>query len=606
MKFGMILKLTRKIGKSVTGARRFIKKIDLVKKVNSLKKVMKASKKTGMDKLKNLRRRMFRNMKPGFLRCKILHAEPVDCVTGEVVVEETDYSIPGRVSIVWDRYYGSHGERIGVCGRGWETPADSRLEFNDDGTVVFYDGTGVPTYFHSLPDESPVYEPVDGGMLQKEKDHYTVHTKGDLIYCFPIPREPVKEALIEYITDLCGNTIHYVRDKNGLKEISESGGKRISVVSKNGLIETMNLVYPYRDPHLLIKYEYNETGNLITVYDALNFPYKFSYKNNLLVQLTDRNGLSFYYDYDKYSPDGRCIHAWGDGGLYDYRFVYREQDHITEVTDSLGNTSYIKYDDRYMIVENINPLGGVTHYEYDHAGRTTAVTDPDGNCTGYEYDRRGNLVKLTRPDGISITTEFKANKPTGITDPNGALWQLEWDSRGLLVHQVSPLGAESKYKYDDYGQPIEFVGPLDAATKLTFDDYGNPTALTDALSHTTKFTYDMFGNINSRTDPMGRKSGYEYDLKGRLIKAILPGGAAIVCAYDSEDNLISYRDTNGAETRLEYCGMGEIKRRIQPEGSTVEYHYDTEERLIAITNQRGERYELKRDPLGRIVSEVDY
>ncbi len=52
--------------------------------------------------------------------------------------------------------------------------------------------------------------------------------------------------------------------------------------------------------------------------------------------------------------------------------------------------------------------------------------------------------------------------------------------------------------------------------------------------------------------------------------------------------------------------MGKIKRRIQPDNSTVEYHYDTEERLIAITNQRGEHYYLKRDPLGRIVSEVDY
>jgi YD repeat-containing protein len=151
----------------------------------------------------------------------------------------------------------------------------------------------------------------------------------------------------------------------------------------------MNLVAPYRDQQLLIKYEYDKSGNLITVYDALNSPYKYSYKNNLLVQLTHRDGLSFYYEYDKYSRDGRCIHSWGDGGLYDYRFVYREEDRITEVTDSLGNTSYIKYDERYMITEDTNPLGGTTCYEYDEVGRTISVTDPDGNRTGYEYDRRG-------------------------------------------------------------------------------------------------------------------------------------------------------------------------------------------------------------------------
>ncbi len=382
-KFSFILKLIKKIGKSVTGARKFVKKIDPSDKLKSISKAMKTGAKTGMDKFKNLRRRMFRNMKPGFLKCKILRAEPVDCVTGEVIVEDIDYSIPSRMSIIWNRYYGSGGERIGVCGRGWETPADARLEFIDDNTVIFHDGTGIPTYFYALPEEKPVYEPVDGGMLQKVEKHYTVRTKGDLIYCFPVTRELEKEVLIESITDLCGNTVHYVRDKNGLKEISESGGKRIAVVSKNGLIETMSLVFPYRDPHLLIKYEYDGTGNLIKVYDALNSPYKYSYKNNLLVQLTHRDGLSFYYDYDKYSRDGRCIHSWGDDGLYDYRFVYREEDKITEVTDSLGNTSYIKYNERYMITEDTNPLGGVTRYEYDDVGRTALVTDPDGNSTGY-------------------------------------------------------------------------------------------------------------------------------------------------------------------------------------------------------------------------------
>ncbi len=607
MKFGLILKLTRKIGKSVTNAKSFSFKAGELKKLKDLKKMMKkANKKAAMEKSKNLRRNMFRDMKSGFVKCRILRGEPVDCVTGEVVVEDTDYSVPGRMPIVWDRYYGSHGEHIGVCGRGWETPADARLKFNHNSTVVFYDGSGVPTYFPSLPDGDPVYEPVDGGMLQKGNDGYTVRLKNDLIYCFPIPCEPVEEALIERIEDLCGNTVSYIRDKNGLKEISEPGGRRIVVASKNGLIETMHLVYPYREPHLLVKYEYDEAANLITVRDALDSPYRLSYRSNLLTQLTDRNGLSFYYDYDEYSPDGRCVHSWGDGGLYDYRFVYREEDKITEVTDSLGNTSYIKYDDRYMITEDANPLGGVTRYEYDHTGRTAAATDPDGNRTGYEYDKCGNLVKLTRPDGISITAEFRENKPVGITGPNGALQRMEWDSRGLLVRQVSPLGAESKYSYDDYGQPVEFVDPSGAAAKLSFDGCGNLTAFTDAMGSTTGFTYDILGNVNSRTDPMGRRSKYEYDLKGRLTKAVFPGGAAVACAYDPEDHLISYKNENGAETHLEYCGMGELKRRVQPDGSTVEYHYDTEEQLIAVTNQRGERYELKRDSLGRIVSETDY
>lgn len=602
MKFGKFFKLFRKFGKSVTGAKKFMLKSGKLKKIS---KAMKASKKLALNKFKKLRLGMVRTMKK--IKCKIFRADPVDCVTGEVVVEQQDFSVQGRIPIEWNRYYGTFSEHRGVCGLGWETLADIRLEILDDGKVIFYDGTNAPTYFDYLPNEKPVSELVDGSILQKEEECYTVSTKEDLVYYFYIPKEAVKELLVEYIKDLCGNVVQFVRDKNGLKEIKESTGRRIDVISQNGLIQKMYLVYPYRDPQFLVQYEYDEVGKLITVYDAMKLPYRFFYKDNILIQHKNRNGLSFYYDYDQYNSDGKCIHAWGDGGLYDYRFVYREDEKITEVTDSLGNVSYIKYDERYMIIEDKDPLGGVTYYEYDEAGRTTAVIDPDGHRTQYEYDRWGNLLKLTRPDGNSITTEFdKFSNPIKITDPNGAKWQQEWDFKGLLVNQVSPKGAESKYEYDDFGQLTTFKDPLGAITRLVFDDYGNLTSITDSLGNTTKFAYNLLGDITTRIDPLGKKTRYEYDLKGRLIRVFLPGGSSISCVYDAEDNIVSFKDENGAETRFEYCGIGEIKRRIQPDGEIVEYQYDTEEQLIGITNQRGEHYELKRDALGRIIAEVDY
>ncbi|MFP3533958.1 DUF6531 domain-containing protein, partial [Burkholderia sp. SIMBA_042] len=68
------------------------------------------------------------HLKPGFLRCKVLDAEPVDVTTGEVVVQQNDFTVPGRLPLVWDRYYASHDTRCGATGVGWQTPADIRLE----------------------------------------------------------------------------------------------------------------------------------------------------------------------------------------------------------------------------------------------------------------------------------------------------------------------------------------------------------------------------------------------------------------------------------------------------------------------------------------------
>ncbi len=67
----------------------------------------------------------------------------------------------------------------------------------------------------------------------------------------------------------------------------------------------------------------------------LEHPYRFRYEHRRLVQHTDRNGLSFYYDYDSDRQSARCHHAWGDGGLYDYRFAFDPCTRRVVITDSL-------------------------------------------------------------------------------------------------------------------------------------------------------------------------------------------------------------------------------------------------------------------------------
>ncbi|PYJ71652.1 MAG: type IV secretion protein Rhs, partial [Verrucomicrobia bacterium] len=540
-----------------------------------------------------------------FINCKVLRREPVNIVTGEVVVEQQDFALPGRIPLEWDRRYGSQNPRRGVYGYGWESPADARLEFGNDGTVAFHDGNGGYAFFESLPATGPVMDEVDGVVLRQTDDTWIVQTKNGLGYEFAKGRD-ANEALAVSISDLSGNSITFIRDGRDLREIRDGSGRYIEVVSRNGLIEQMLLHHPReRSPRLLVRYAYNENDDLATVYDGLDVPYRFFYSNHCLTQHTDRNGLSFYYQYDELSTSGRCIRSFGDNGLYDSKLEYSST--TTIVTDSLGHVWTIECDPSQLPIKEIDPLGGVTLYEYDQVGRTTAVVDPDGNRTEYAYDDRGNLLKLTRPDGKTIITEFDgAKNAVKITDPNGTAWEQEWNSRKLLTRQTSPLGAESRYEYDNHGQLIHFINPRGARTGLAFDAHGNLTHLTDALGYTTQFSYDAIGNVTAKTDPVGQRTHYTYDRKGRLTQTVLPSGATIGCSYDAEDNLTLYQDENGAVTRLEYCGLGEVKRRLQPDGHTVEYQYDTEEQLIGVINQRGERYELKRDPVGRIVEEVDY
>jgi YD repeat-containing protein len=493
---------------------------------------------------------------------------------------------------------------VGFCGYGWETPADIRLEVDTaSGSVSMVQPTDGLLFFERLPsvqgEDAAEFELMDGALLSDHGDSFHVRTKDDRIYRFSksggrSTPEGNTEYPITSITDLCGNWLAFERRGGVPTSIKESAGRRIGFQTENGRITQISLHLPGTDEtHCFVRYEYDDSGDLIAVKDPLENPYTFAYDTHHMVHHTDRNGLSFYYEYDKSNSDGwRVVHAWGDGGLYDYTFTYYDEINERHITDSLGHTSTVKLNEAGLPINEIDPLGGMTIFEYDDAGRTTAVVDPGGRRTEYGYDEQGNLLKLTRPDGNCIETEFNIlNKAVGITDPNGAVWQQKWDNRGLLVEQISPLGNISHYTYDVRGQLVAFTNPRGARTELAFDTVGNLVILNDALGHRTRFAYDRLGNVTGKIDPLGSQTLYRYDAKSRLTDVRLPSGATIRCAYDAEDNLIRYVDENGAETRLEYFGLGEIKRRIQPDGYAVEYHYDTEERLIGVTNQRGETYQ---------------
>jgi hypothetical protein len=63
---------------------------------------------------KRIRQRLFRGLKPGFLKCAILRAEPVNILSGEVSVEQTDFTLPGRIPIQWNRTYSSNTKSRGI------------------------------------------------------------------------------------------------------------------------------------------------------------------------------------------------------------------------------------------------------------------------------------------------------------------------------------------------------------------------------------------------------------------------------------------------------------------------------------------------------------
>jgi RHS repeat-associated protein len=577
--------------------------------------------KRAAEAFKKARQKLFKNMEPSFLKCKVLRAEPVDIRDGSVALSHQDFAIPGRLPLIWSRAYSSNNNHQGVCGYGWQTPADFRLEIEPDGMVLFFEASGAAVFPQSpqaIGVEHAVTEFVDGARLvwvnNDGIDELQVVTKDDLRYVFRKPAlnlSPLHKALhlqVERIEDLSGNHWRFERVDGHLTRIAESGinelpGRFIEVHEFAGQIHQLSLHDPATGlTHPLVSYKY-QNHDLIAAVDALGAARVFDYDRHHMVRHADRLGLSFHYAYD---AEWRVVRAWGDQGLHDYRFVYDTLLRETAVTDSLGHTSLVKFDDNNLPLCEIDALGGVTIFEYDEVGRTTAMVDAAGARTEFDFDERGNLLKLVQPDGSVIAMAYDdANHVIEVVDPSGRSVQRSWDERGLLLEQGSPMGALSRFTYDTYGQLATHTNPRGAVAALAFDRYGNISRLTDALSHSTCFEHDALGNLKRRTDAGGNVIEYRHDAKGRLLQMHQADGG-VYCDYDAEDQLISYIDQNGARTRLEYVGTGQLAKRIQADGHVFQYFYDTEEQLIGLLNQRKENYLLKRDALGRIVEECDY
>jgi len=555
---------------------------------------------------------------PGFiLDAAALRADPVDIRDGSVVIDCEDFSIPGRLPLVWRRSYASRdATTAGHVGFGWMTPADIALHLSE-GPQVHLRGPERIAYFADRPldpaDPADCLDFVDAARLSRTHEGWQVRFKDGLRMVFADAQGGAAAARVlplSRIEDANGNHWRFERHGDRLLRIVESGctgaqGRYLDIVSHAGRIDAIVLHDPGTGlQHPLVTYAYNSSGDLRAVTDAEGASRTYAYQSHLVVQHADRVGMRFNFAYDL---EGRVLRNWGDGGLLDYTFHYDALLSETRITDSLGHQRIVKLDPHGLPLCEIDPLDGVTFYEYDTFGRTVAITDPMGLRTTFGYDARRNRCCITRPDGSGMRQQYDHDDRLVMLELfDGSQWHFAYDAHGRQTGVTNPLGARTEYRYDDHGQFVAQVDARQATTQLRYDRHGLVAAITDPLGNEIHYQHDARGCLVATTDALGRTTRHQYDGAGRLLSSCAADGAVHRYRYDGEGQLIEYTDPAGACTRLHYAGTGHLARRVHPDGTSVEYLYDAEEQLVGVINPRDENHQLVRDALGRIVAEVDY
>ncbi len=540
---------------------------------------------------------------------RITHGDPVDAPTGNFWHSFTDLSIPGRgIPLNLTRTYNSGAASTnGAFGYGWSFTFGMNLGFPDASHVVVNQEDGSTVTFTEEPDGSYTAPPrvtatlvhnSDGSwtFVRHRRDTFTFNSDGQLT---------AETDLNGYTTSLAYN------EKGQLTTVTDPAGRKLKFKWKKEHIVSVT------DPlKRTLEYEYDSTGDLVSVIDVAGGETHFTYDSQhrmLTMRLPDQApGVS--------GSTGAVISN-----------VYDEQGRVIEQTDQLGRTTKFAYSGE--------PLG--------EGGGTVTITDPKGNVTLQTY-QFGELTSETKGYGTpeAATWKFEYEQSTlglaSVTDPNGHTTRYTYDSEGNTLTTEEPLARKTVNTYDDLNDLLTSTDPMGVTTTLTYDAHGNlltrsrplvgtsevetttytygdpsdpgdVTAMTDPEGHVWHYSYDKYGDLASSTNPLGDRTSYTYNVDGWKLSEVSPRGNAsgkpaeytTSYSYNNFGQVIKTVNPLGHTTTDEYDPDQNLIATTDPSGNTTRYSYDTADEQIAVKQADGSTTRTTYWPDGTVKEQID-
>ncbi|WP_165989747.1 RHS repeat-associated core domain-containing protein [Streptomyces sp. YIM 98790] len=556
--------------------------------------------------------------KPPGGRCR--NGDPVDMVSGEMLIEERDVELPAVLPLTVRRTHLSSYRYGRFFGTSWASTLDERLEMDEDGAVFATEDGMLLLYPVPLPDRAVL--PVNGPAWPLAWDgtpygeiRVTDPRTGCTRHFAPLGRHPAGTRrytlYLTEISDRNGNFITFDRQADGAPlAIRHSGGYRIDVDLRDDRISGLRLADPNGPPGgvRLLGYGYTVAGDLERIYNSSGLPKVFTYDERArITSWTDRNEAWYRFTYD---AQDRCVAGDGVDGILSCRIAYDTDARTTRFTNALGHTTVYRWNDRLQLTSVTSPLGHTLRQEWDERDRLVAQTNELGHTTRLSYDTEGNLTALERPDGARLVAEHnRLGRPVLIREPDGAEWRHRYDAAGNRVATIDPLGHATRYEYGDHGELLAVRDPLGHTSRTETDRAGLPLRITDPLGRTVTVTRDAFGRAVAITNAMGETRRFGWTTEGRAAWEEGPDRARQTWEWDGEANLLRHVTAAGLAYTAEYRWSGLPVRRTDPDGTAYRFRYDGQLNLLSVTTGGGEEqqdWSYRYDAANRVVQETDY
>ncbi|ELS58533.1 RHS repeat-associated core domain-containing protein [Streptomyces viridochromogenes] len=546
--------------------------------------------------------------------------DPVDVATGQMVLPQTDLSLPGVLPLVFRRTHLSDYSFGVWFGPSWASTLDERIEVDirnkaiwarDDGSLLVYDQLPTPAQPEVLPVEGPRIPLRRTSAFGSDVLEFSVtDARSGLTRYFAKTHPQGWRLWLVAIEDRNGNQVDIHRDTAGMPlSVTHNGGYDVQLAGDPdlGRIQTLSLRTPDGPESVaqVMSYGYDSAGNLVAVTNSSGVPLRFEYDGaGRLISWTDRNASTFHYVYDAV---GRVTQTIGPEGFLSSTFTYDTANRITRYTDSTGATTVYQLNDHLQVTAETNPLGHTTRFAYDSRDRLLEHTDALGHTTRFERDDRGNLVSLTAADGARATAAFnELDLPVTITERGGLQRRYEYDTKGNPTAVVEADGARTHYTIDDRGHVTAIRDATGATTRIRNNAAGLPIEITAPSGARTTLTRDAFGRITAATDPLGHTVRQGWTVEGKPLWRELADGTREEWAWDGEGNLTSHTDRNGHTRTHTVTHFDRPASTHTTDGGDYRFTHDTELRLTTVTNAQGHQWHYHYDAAGRLTSETDF
>ncbi|HEX3786980.1 MAG TPA: RHS repeat-associated core domain-containing protein [Pseudonocardiaceae bacterium] len=537
--------------------------------------------------------------------------DPVDIVSGEVVLVQRDVELLGPLPLVVERTHVSSYRAGHWFGPSWSSTLDERLEvdaegvcyFAADGMILVYPmpAPGAPVLSTAGP-RWPLAADPDGSLRISNT------ATGQELSFAVTPGSGPGVLPLRSVVGADGDQLDIERDQQGAPVLlTHSAGYQVAVDVQDGRVRELRVLDPTADPATaaastpgvpVTRYGYDDLGRLTEVTNSSGIPSRYDYDQaGRLTGWQDRTATWYRYGYDE---NGRCVSTAGAGGMFDGVFAYDLKRRTTTFTDGLGRTSVYEFDRRYHLVRTTNPLGEVVQLGWDKVGQLVSRTDPLGRVTGYLYAEDGTLTTVLRPDGSRAEIGRSADAPLTVSiESEGVRWTREYDQDQCPDPLEDPVGVATELPYQSLGARADSGEPASAPAGQS-----GPARLDGAAGPSQ--VRDQFGRVRVRVDATGAKTLLGWTVEGGMAWRVNPLGGRDQWKHDPDGRQLEHLDPLGRITRREYGPFGLLTAVIDADGARTGYQYDTQARLTAVTNPQGQTWRYSYDPAGRIVEETDY